>query len=67
VQDGVSGILVPADNPAELAAAILRLLRDPSMAAAMGASGRAIVAENFTDEAMMRRIVRTYQGLLGDR
>ncbi len=67
VKDGVSGILVPTDDPAALAAAVVRLLRDPSMAKAMGASGRAIAAEDFSDEAMMRGIARAYAGLLGER
>ena len=67
VKDGVSGILVPVDDPEALAAAILRLLRDPLMATAMGASGRAIVSECFTDEIMMRHITSAYAGLLCDR
>jgi glycosyltransferase involved in cell wall biosynthesis len=64
VRDGVSGFLVPSDDPAALSAAIIRLLSDPSQAKAMGADGNAIVTENFTIEAMMTRIASAYQKLL---
>jgi len=64
VKDGVSGYLVPPEDPARLAAAILQLLANPSQAKSMGAAGRSIVAERFTIEAMMKRIVRTYEKLL---
>jgi glycosyltransferase involved in cell wall biosynthesis len=40
VQDGISGFVVPSEDPAALSAAILRLLSDPSLAQAMGAAGR---------------------------
>ena len=64
VKDGVSGFLVPPDDPAALAAAIARLLSDPSTATAMGAAGRAFAAENFTTEIMMTRIASAYEKLL---
>ena len=64
VKDGVSGLLVPSEDPAKLAAAILQLLSNPSQAKAMGAAGRSIVAEHFTTEAMMKRITNTYKNLL---
>ena len=64
VKDGVSGFLVPADDPAALSAAITRLLSDPSQAKAMGAAGKILAAENFTTEVMMTRITSTYKELL---
>jgi glycosyltransferase involved in cell wall biosynthesis len=64
VRDGVTGFLVPPDDPAALSAAIIRLLSDPSQAKAMGAAGNATVTENFTTEAMMTRIASAYQKLL---
>jgi L-malate glycosyltransferase len=65
VTDGVSGFIVPSDDPAQLAAAIARLLSDPAQAKAMGLAGKDLAAEKFTTEAMMRRIVTTYDKLLG--
>jgi glycosyltransferase involved in cell wall biosynthesis len=64
VQDGVSGFLVPSDDPTAMAAAILRLLSDPSQARAMGIAGRNLVAEKFTTEAMLNRITAVYMKLL---
>jgi glycosyltransferase involved in cell wall biosynthesis len=64
VKDGVSGFLVPSDDPEALSAAITRLLSDPTQAKAMGSAGNALAAENFTTEAMMTRIVSTYEKLL---
>jgi len=64
VKDGVSGFLVPPEDPAKMAEAIRQLLANPSQARAMGVTGRSIAAENFTIEAMMQRIVRTYKKLL---
>lgn len=64
VQDGISGFLVPSDDVAAMAAAILRLLSDPSRAQAMGIAGRNLVAEKFTTEAMMKRTTDAYRKLL---
>jgi glycosyltransferase involved in cell wall biosynthesis len=64
VTDGVNGFIVPAEDPAALAGAILRLLSDPVRAKAMGIAGEAIAAKQFTTEAMMSQIARTYQKLL---
>jgi L-malate glycosyltransferase len=66
VKDGVSGIMVPAEDAGALAAAIMRLLADPVAARAMGAAGRAIAHEQFTNDAMMQRIVGAYRELLQD-
>ncbi|HXK20171.1 MAG TPA: glycosyltransferase family 4 protein, partial [Polyangiaceae bacterium] len=41
VNDGVDGLLVEPNSPERLAAALLRLAADPSLRAALGASGRA--------------------------
>lgn len=41
------GRLVPADNPADLAAALSEICADPTLAGAMGAAGRRRVAADF--------------------
>jgi len=64
VADGISGFLVPSDDAAGMAAAILQLLSDPSRRRAMGMAGRKLVAEKFTSEAMMSRITAVYAKLL---
>jgi glycosyltransferase involved in cell wall biosynthesis len=64
VQDGVTGYIVPAEDPAALAAAIVRLLSDPIKAEEMGQAGKQRVAERFTTGAMMRQITGVYSRLL---
>jgi glycosyltransferase involved in cell wall biosynthesis len=43
--------LVIADQPAEFAAAVLRLLRDPDVRKRMGAAGRQLVMQRYTWDA----------------
>lgn len=64
VKDGMTGFLVPPEDPDALAAAILRLLSDPPRARGMGDAGRTLVAEKFTTEAMMNQIAGAYRKLL---
>jgi starch synthase len=45
VRDGVTGLLAPPADPPGLAAAILRLLQDPDLAAALGRAGREHVVD----------------------
>jgi glycosyltransferase involved in cell wall biosynthesis len=40
VRDGHNGMIVPAANPVELAAALLRMVHDPALRARLGAAGR---------------------------
>jgi glycosyltransferase involved in cell wall biosynthesis len=67
VQDGVSGLLVPSEDPAALSSAIMQLLSDPAKATRMGAAGREIVENRFTTEAMMSQIASVYEALLSDK
>lgn len=47
VEDGVTGILVPAGDPDALARAVRRLVADPELRAAMGAAGRRTALDRF--------------------
>ena len=64
VEDGQTGLLVPARNPAALAAAVLSLLRDPDRARAMGEAGRRRVEEEFSIGRMVEGIESLYVELL---
>lgn len=64
VQNGVSGYIVPSEDPQALAASIMQLLADPIKAKEMGAAGKQRVAEKFTIEAMMKQTITTYKKLL---
>src|SRR5262249_50813104 len=58
VLDGATGLLVGTRNPAELAAAMVRLLRAPDEGRRMGLEGRERVEEHFD----VRRMVADYEG-----
>ncbi len=59
VVDGETGFLVPSDDSAALAGAILRLWRDPDAARRMGLDGRRRVERLFD----VRRMVADYEAL----
>jgi glycosyltransferase involved in cell wall biosynthesis len=63
VEDGVTGLLVPPSDPAAMAAAILKLLRDPELAAQMGTAGRERVEREFTLERMSAGYLALYEEL----
>lgn len=64
VKDGVTGYIVPKEDPCALADAIGRLLADPYQAKVMGEAGRQMVVESFTTEGMMNKISAKYRQLL---
>ena len=65
VVDGVTGLLVPPGDPAALAEAIVRVLRDPELASAMGRAGRARVERELRIDTMVARTEALYNELLG--
>jgi glycosyltransferase involved in cell wall biosynthesis len=67
VRDGVDGLLVPAGDPAAMAAAIARLVERPGERARMGAAARERIRSEYTTEAMVRRTADLYLGLVGAR
>jgi glycosyltransferase involved in cell wall biosynthesis len=67
VKNGISGLIVPSDDPDALATAILRLLADPPSVRTMGAAGKDLATANFTTGAMMSRVAAAYRNLLLER
>jgi glycosyltransferase involved in cell wall biosynthesis len=61
VQDGVSGILVDPGDVASLAAAILKLAREPELRARMGAAGGQKVRAEYTASSMAHRYLELYR------
>ncbi len=66
VVDGETGLLVAPDDPQALAAAILRLLRDPEEARRLGKAGLARARSEFSVERMSRRTLAVYEHALSE-
>jgi glycosyltransferase involved in cell wall biosynthesis len=68
VVDGETGLLVAAEDPSALAAALRRALADADLRRRLGAQGRQLVLARFTADAMARAFESLYDELLsGDR
>jgi len=63
--DGVNAIVVERKDPHALAQGIVRMLRDPELAARLGEGGRRIIEEKFTTDRMVERTLEVYRELLG--
>jgi glycosyltransferase involved in cell wall biosynthesis len=64
IEYGVHGLLVPPDDAEALAAALDRLVRDPALAARLGAAARLRAVERYSREAMVRRFEDFYHDLV---
>jgi glycosyltransferase involved in cell wall biosynthesis len=67
VADGQTGLLAPVGDDAAVAAQLVRLLNDESLRQAMGRAGRERVRTLFTRQAMHRRYVEIYHGVVEGR
>lgn len=67
VRPGMDGILVPAGDVRALAESVLGLLADPGRAAALGASARMRVEDEFESGKVARRAVEWYSRLRGEQ
>jgi len=66
VVDGETGLLVPPEDPAALAAALDRLLGDPTLARRFGESGARRVSEHFGADRMVAAYVDLYREILAE-
>ena len=67
VEDGVTGVLVPAGEAAPLARAIVGLASNLDLAAEMGKAGRRRAVEQFLQERCTDRTELLYEGALNGR
>lgn len=64
VEDGVSGVLVPPDNPQALAKGIADLLNDPDRCRRLGQAGRQRVEQLYSTETMVDSLMDIYREVL---
>ncbi len=64
ITDGVSGLLVPENDPEALAAATLRLLADKELRLRLGEGGHRAVEEGFAQHVQSQRLVSVYKELI---
>lgn len=67
VQDGISGIIVPAGDGAALLAALRRLLEEPTLRKRMGERGRQRVEKDFNAEVNVPRILAVMKSVVTQR
>ena len=65
VVDGETGLLVPVRDPAALASAVLRLLRDANLRRALGSAGRTRARARFSARRMVAETAAVYEALAG--
>jgi L-malate glycosyltransferase len=65
VVDGQTGLLVPPSEPAPLAQAIVRLLKDAELRARYGRAGQVRVEEHFGVDKLVEGTLEVYRGVLG--
>ncbi|WP_018152517.1 glycosyltransferase family 4 protein [Leeia oryzae] len=64
MQEGVTGLLVPTQNPTAISEAVIALLEQPGRAHDMGKNGRQFILSNFTVKVMAAQMLNLYQQLL---
>jgi len=62
VADGITGFLVPPNDPAALRAKLEWFQANPDRARAMGAAGRRRVQEHFGWDRVVQRCLTIYSG-----
>ena len=64
LEDGVTGLLVPAEDPAALALALARLFREPELGGRLGSAARDAVERRFHARETAAAIGRVYRDVM---
>ena len=64
IKDRVNGILVPPNNPKELAKALSKLLENKELRENYGREGRRIVEQHFSWERFVEKLAEVYETML---
>ena len=66
IQDNHGGLLVPPEDPAALADAIIRVGNDPELAKRMSEEAREVFVAKYTEKRMNEQYAELYQDLVKD-
>ena len=64
IDDGCDGLLAPASSPKVLAETVLRVLKNPALAAQLGTAARKKIAPQFTADRMVESTLAAYKKAL---
>ncbi len=64
IADGVNGLLVEPEQPAEMAWALRRTIEDTDLALRLGQAARLTVTRTYQLDSIVDRWLRVYRGLL---
>jgi glycosyltransferase involved in cell wall biosynthesis len=67
VEDGVSGLLVEAEQPAEMARALRRIIEDTELAQSLGQEAREAILRDYQLSHIVDRLVAFYRYILNGR
>jgi glycosyltransferase involved in cell wall biosynthesis len=67
IEHGVTGLVVPPDDPRAMADAIERLLRDPVLRARMGRAARCRAKQRFSVRTQVNRLCDLWAAILSER
>ncbi|MDZ4722185.1 MAG: glycosyltransferase family 4 protein [Roseiflexaceae bacterium] len=67
IEDGVSGLLIPYDDSAALAQAMLAILDQPELRAKLVAGGRRAMAEHFDPQQLCGDVIAIYQQVIDQK
>ena len=56
--------LLVADDPADFASSVIRVLKEKGLAEALSSNGRAFVKRNYSQEAVMEKIETAYEEIV---
>jgi L-malate glycosyltransferase len=60
ITNGENGVLVEAPDAAAFASAVLRVVKDPALAARLGAAARRTIEQHFSSDRMVDETLRVY-------
>ena len=66
ITPGKNGFLIPENDPVALAEAVIQLAQKPNLRRAMGARGRQIFMEKFTNDRVNTALIDVYSHLLSE-